>query len=145
MIRTLRRAVAGYVDATPSAVRWALVIAWAAGLWFLSSRSGSGGESVWLFSVIWNSGHIVVYFVLSILVLAALEWPEQGRRRAAFAVLIAGTYGVIDEIHQSFVPGRDCSVLDIVNDFLGAVLGVWLGFEGTRVSSRGHESGSKPA
>ena len=32
-------------------------------------------------------------------------------------------YGIIDEIHQSFVPGRSCSFLDWCADTLGAIIG----------------------
>jgi len=36
------------------------------------------------------------------------------------AVLVAGAYGCVDEIHQSYVPGRDASVCDILTDIAGA-------------------------
>lgn len=38
-------------------------------------------------------------------------------------VLITSTYGIIDEIHQSFVPGRSCSIFDWIADTGGAILG----------------------
>jgi VanZ family protein len=38
-------------------------------------------------------------------------------------VLISSLYGVIDEIHQFYVPGRDCNVWDWMADTLGAFLG----------------------
>jgi VanZ family protein len=37
--------------------------------------------------------------------------------------LIAFTYAVSDEIHQSFVPGRGPSALDAGIDLLGALIG----------------------
>jgi VanZ family protein len=37
--------------------------------------------------------------------------------------LLATAYGVSDEYHQSFVPGRDASVRDVGSDFAGAALG----------------------
>ncbi len=45
--------------------------------------------------------------------------------RCAFllAVAVASIYGATDEIHQSFVPGRNADVLDWVADTLGAALG----------------------
>jgi VanZ family protein len=36
---------------------------------------------------------------------------------------IAAVYGIVDEIHQYFVPGRDCSPWDWVADALGAAAG----------------------
>ncbi len=35
-------------------------------------------------------------------------------------------YAVTDEIHQSFVPGRDCSVLDLTADAAGLAIGLAL-------------------
>ena len=47
-------------------------------------------------------------------------WP------AWLAVLIVSAFGVTDEWHQSFVPGRDCDVFDWLSDTLGAALAVIL-------------------
>jgi VanZ family protein len=52
-------------------------------------------------------------------------------RALALAVLAASLYGASDELHQSFVPGRDADVLDWVVDTVGAALAAgavfWLG------------------
>ncbi|MCR5613710.1 MAG: VanZ family protein [Treponema sp.] len=40
--------------------------------------------------------------------------------------LIVSVYGIIDEIHQCFTPGRSCSVLDWCADTVGAVVGAVL-------------------
>ncbi len=48
------------------------------------------------------------------------KWP------ALLAVLIVSAFGVTDEWHQSFVPGRDCDVFDWLADTLGAALAVTL-------------------
>jgi VanZ family protein len=49
------------------------------------------------------------------------------RRRPVLSLLIimlaCSAYGAIDEFHQFFVPGRDCSVWDWIADTLGAFLG----------------------
>ena len=37
---------------------------------------------------------------------------------------LAAVYGATDELHQSFVPGRDPSWLDLGYDSMGAVLGL---------------------
>ncbi len=50
-------------------------------------------------------------------------------RLAALAFALSAVWGVLDEIHQSFVPGRDADVLDAVADATGAaaasVAGAW--------------------
>ncbi len=45
-------------------------------------------------------------------------------------VIIVSVYGVVDEVHQSFVAGRTASVFDWLADTIGAVMGsfvyVWV-------------------
>lgn len=49
--------------------------------------------------------------------------PKMGTRRLlALAVLASFTYGITDEIHQAFVPGRSCDTLDALADLAGAIL-----------------------
>ncbi|MCA8944494.1 MAG: VanZ family protein [Planctomycetes bacterium] len=129
MISIFRRTVAVYASATPAWLRWGSAIGWAGVLWMLSARSSHGQPGPLWFSVVWNSGHVVVYFVLSILVMSALTGrPWSHRVRVLVAIAISTLYGVVDELHQSTVPGRDCSILDVCSDFVGSVLGVVLGF-----------------
>jgi VanZ family protein len=53
--------------------------------------------------------------------------PAQRRfhrlRTFLLIVLISSLYGVIDEIHQAFVPYRNCNVWDWIADTIGALLG----------------------
>lgn len=39
------------------------------------------------------------------------------------AIVISGLYGVSDEYHQRFVPGRDFDVFDMLADALGSIVG----------------------
>lgn len=43
---------------------------------------------------------------------------------ATFTILIASFYGLLDELHQLFVPGRSAEILDWFADFSGAVIAV---------------------
>ncbi len=36
-------------------------------------------------------------------------------------LVISLTYAILDEIHQSFIPGRDTSIKDILTDFSGTI------------------------
>lgn len=49
-------------------------------------------------------------------------------------VIVVAVYGCLDEFHQSFTPGRSCSVLDWLADVAGAALGSFVHL--TVVSSR---------
>lgn len=57
-------------------------------------------------------------------------------RRHLWVFLAVALFGVSDEWHQSFVPGRDCSTLDWLADMIGAKLGlvvsVWPFLQGKR-------------
>jgi len=123
----------------PAFWRWTVVVAEIALLWWLSSREGSGVSLSLAKSFVHNSAHVVAYGLLAALVLLALRgrspwrWIDVG-----IAVAIAGCYGVVDELHQSFVPGRVCSVADIVADLAGAVLvgALLMGLAGGRPGMR---------
>lgn len=60
--------------------------------------------------------HALAYAVLG----ALLAWATG---RPGLAVALATLYGVSDELHQAFVPGRTPDVLDLVADLLGATAG----------------------
>jgi len=69
-------------------------------------------------------GHYVAYFILAL----TFEFAIGARSRrplVKLAVVIAcAVYGVTDEFHQSFVPGRMPDWLDLRNDAIGAAAGV---------------------
>ena len=44
------------------------------------------------------------------------------------ALIISSLYGLLDEIHQSFVPGRNSEFLDWLADSLGSAVGVLIVF-----------------
>lgn len=61
-------------------------------------------------------GHASAYAVLGGLLMLATG-------RVWLAVLLATLFGVSDEIHQYFVPGRHADPFDLLADFVGALLG----------------------
>jgi VanZ family protein len=69
--------------------------------------------------------HTVEYAGLSALLAAGLAHLRPGRPAwaALLAMALAAAYGASDELHQAFVPNRDCSVLDWAFDLMGAVVG----------------------
>ena len=93
-------------------------------LFLLSSIPGSS-------PLLWRSfnltAHALAYGVLGALVLHALAGGRLRGitvRHAAGAVIVAGLYGVSDELHQRFVPGRTAELLDLGADVGGALCGV---------------------
>ena len=72
-----------------------------------------------------TSGHVIAYAVLGLLVVRALAGGLPARvtgGMAALAVGIAVGYGISDEVHQMFVPGRTPALMDVVADAAGALL-----------------------
>ena len=69
--------------------------------------------------------HGMAYGVLAASVLFALSparYRHQPVRAGAGVVLFCLLYGISDEFHQSFIPGRCPSAADLVADTLGAAL-----------------------
>ena len=85
--------------------------------------------------------HCLLYAVLGLAALWALS-PQFRQKRPVLAavgiVLFCLFYGITDEFHQSFIPGRSCDVFDVMADASGGVLAVicgW-GWRRWRVSAR---------
>lgn len=60
--------------------------------------------------------HLIEYSVLGFL------WSRAFDKRTALVIGII--YGVLDEIHQIYVPYREFSILDITVDGIGVILGL---------------------
>lgn len=88
--------------------------------------------------------HWLAYMGLAVLVVRALAGGAGRRigvRIAAVAMLITIGYGVTDEVHQLFVPGRSADAYDLVADSAGALAGTvscWIwGLWDTRRKTQG--------
>ena len=101
---------------------WAPVVAWMALLFAISGQavvSAVPGLPDWV-------THGAGYGMLAVLVCRALSG---GRLRgvtvrvAVTAAFIAFAYGVTDELHQSFVPGRHADAWDLLKNLAGATAG----------------------
>jgi len=66
--------------------------------------------------------HAVAYAMMALLFWQAWRGRLPGLWLAVFAVVFCSLFGVTDEWHQSFVPGRDASFFDWLADTLGAFL-----------------------
>ena len=68
--------------------------------------------------------HMIVYGVLAATILYAFQAELKNGRGVVFlaaTMTICILYGIGDEFHQSFIPGRFASVADLIADTLGAV------------------------
>ncbi len=71
--------------------------------------------------------HGMVYGVLGLLLCLTGRSRGSAPKRAAVAAALLGlAYGVTDELHQTFTPGRTASAADVLADGIGATLGACL-------------------
>lgn len=111
----------------PQWFRILVPVAAMATLWWLSSQEPEPQPHSTARALFHNSMHVIAYGCL-----AASIWLAWSRHpvatlhvwRSRGAWLLASLYGVVDELHQSYVPGRVCSFADFASDAVGAALAV---------------------
>lgn len=105
-------------------VAWIPAILWMALLFYLSSRSTlpSLPKPGWDV-LLKKGGHFAAYGILAALYLRALTWDAPlTRGHWWLAWGLTALYAVSDEVHQSFVPGRNAAVTDWLIDVTGAAI-----------------------
>jgi len=95
---------------------WVGAAAWAALLYLQSSSTAAGGLLSLFPEGADKVAHAGAYAVLGALLTLGTGRPWLG-------VLLAAAFGVSDEVHQYFVPGRAAELLDLVADTVGALTG----------------------
>jgi VanZ family protein len=99
---------------------WLPAAAWAATIFWLSSRPTLPGPEVPYFDKV---AHFGAYALLGALLAFA---AERSRLPMAAAVALGVLYGASDEIHQMYVPGRSPDVLDWFADAAGVAVACFL-------------------
>jgi VanZ family protein len=64
------------------------------------------------------------------------SWKEHTWRRVLLCVLFTSLYGLLDEFHQSFVPGRSCDIFDWIADTAGSLPGSLIGLRILRMAKK---------
>jgi VanZ family protein len=104
-------------------LRWAPAVVMMA-LIFIASSTPSKDiphYGIWD-TLVKKGGHFTVYALLAAAYLRGLKRVQP--RTIALALLMAVSYAVTDEFHQSFTSGRHPSPLDVGIDTLGALAGL---------------------
>lgn len=113
---------------TDRLIRLLPALGWMLMIFTLSSREQfpkPPGLSLFSLSVV---AHLVLYGMLAWLLMFALDRNNRPSRSTQITVILLATlYGLSDEFHQSFVPGRDASAFDLCIDAIGAsiAVGIW--------------------
>ena len=81
---------------------------------------------LWVPPNLQSIGHVIFYGILSLLWCIYLNKKNlKYTTTFVIAFIITATFGIINEIAQIYIPGRDAIILDAVLNTIGAGLGLW--------------------
>jgi len=102
-----------------------LAAAWAGVIFYLSSQPGI--DTPLLFPGQDKLFHMAAFGILGFFLMGGVKTTGSGYRTGQlwFVVVLVMLYGLLDEFHQYFVPGRDADILDVLADAAGGLLGAW--------------------
>ena len=111
---------------------WFRVVLWCTIIFCLSAIPNYRGMDP-NFETLWGilefsarkSAHLCEYAVLFIFIYRAMEktWENRSQGQFLFSFCISILYALSDEIHQTFVFGRNGSSMDIFIDAVGSLIG----------------------
>jgi len=103
----------------------ALTILWAGVIFYLSSQPSIDTPS--LFPGQDKLFHMVAFGILGFFLMGGMKVTNSGyrTRQVWFVVILVVLYGLLDEFHQYFVPGRTMDIYDALADAAGGLLGAW--------------------
>ena len=105
----------------PPLVWRALLFVWMTTIFILSAQSSLPTQS--LFEGQDKLEHLLAYGLLGVLLSRSLRpMKVETWQRIVLITALTTLYGISDEYHQSFVPGRDVSALDVLADGVGGFL-----------------------
>jgi len=106
---------------------WLPVFIWAVIIFTFSSfPTVQTAEIDWQDFIVKKTAHLAEYALLAILIYRTLKIKSSNKKKAAiFALVITVLYAITDEYHQSFVPGRQARIRDVIIDGVGGTLGIY--------------------
>lgn len=104
------------------------MILWAGLIFHLSGISGLRITEAWYDIILRKCAHMFVFGVLALMIQRGLtgstDWPNN--RLLAWSFIATVLYAISDEVHQSFVPERHGSPIDVGIDSVGAAAALLL-------------------
>ncbi len=110
-------------SAPAHAARFTLLLLWCGAVWYLSAQPDPGDTVGFHLELPDWLLHGIEYAAGGFLARHALA-PVLRSRGRVVALAFLAVWALLDEWHQSFVPGRDAAALDVAADVVGALVGV---------------------
>lgn len=104
--------------------RWLPLLLWMAAIYVLSDQPKADIPSFGVWDWLVKKGsHFLAYGVL-----AGLAWRVFGERKRPYllAFLLTVLYAASDEYHQTFIPGRNGALVDVLIDSLGGLTALFI-------------------
>jgi VanZ family protein len=105
---------------------WLASLAWAATIYWFSSRTGPEIEEINIFELSDKVAHFIAFFAGGPVIVCALRWSTKWNwsRIACVGACILALYGAADEYHQTFTANRSgADFWDGLADSLGGLAG----------------------
>jgi len=102
-------------------ISMAIAIMIAVFIFYMSSKTfGQGTSTTGVLSIFY---HFLIFAALAISLFFAIAKgsPKNFQYLVVIIILISVSYGISDELHQFFVPGRTCCFEDILTDSAGTL------------------------
>ena len=109
-------------------ILWLPVILWSAFIYFWSSIPCLKITILgFLDFVLRKLAHITEFAILTFLYYRAINKNNKPKKfnNHFWPIFLTLVFAISDEIHQHFVPGRFCSLKDILIDSVGILIGSW--------------------
>jgi len=99
---------------------WSITVLLALTIFYISSQSFPKGTIGPNWAIKPFLYHLFIFFIFSLFLSISLAKGKPNNKIfILIAVLIALAYGISDELHQLFVPGRACTISDVLIDAVG--------------------------
>lgn len=101
-------------------------LVWAGIIFLFSSLpTAKTSDIYWQDFIVKKLAHVIEYGMFSLFLYRSFVNSGVSPKNAGlYSILISLVYGATDEIHQSFTPGREPRVRDVVFDTIGAILAI---------------------
>ena len=78
--------------------------------------------------IVRKTAHFLEYFILAVLTVFFVQTYKNYKLKSEmiFTFVFCVFYAITDEVHQYFVPGRACRILDVCIDTAGSAVAVFL-------------------